>query len=83
MAQNALSVSVALMALICGAAVPASDTEPVSLPNPAAVFCEDQGGTHKIVQEAAGARGLCVLPDGEEVDAWAFFEAGREADPKK
>lgn len=43
------------------------------IPNPAAKFCVDVGGTYRIVQEAGGARGLCVLADGRKVDAWAFF----------
>ena len=43
------------------------------LPNPAAQFCVDEGGTYRIVQEAAGERGICVLADGREVDAWEYF----------
>lgn len=44
-----------------------------SLPNPAAVFCVEAGGSYRIVQGQGGARGLCVLPDGREVDAWDYY----------
>jgi predicted amidohydrolase YtcJ/putative hemolysin len=43
------------------------------LANPAAQFCVDEGGTYRVVEDAAGQRGLCVLPDGREVDAWDYF----------
>jgi len=41
--------------------------------NPAAVFCKEQGGAYRVVQEAEGERGICVLRDGREVDAWGYF----------
>lgn len=50
-------------------------------PNPAAVFCVKAGGTYRIVQSKAGARGLCVLPDGREVDAWDHFREQHSALP--
>ena len=43
------------------------------VPNPAAVFCKEQGGAYRVVQEAEGERGICVLRDGREVDAWDYF----------
>lgn len=45
------------------------------LPNPAAAFCVDQGGTYSIVESADGQRGICTLTDGAEVDAWVYFRA--------
>ncbi len=51
------------------------------LANPAARFCVDEGGTYRNVQEAAGERGICVLPDGREVDAWDYFRAQHSALP--
>lgn len=47
----------------------------VGLPNPAAFFSEEQGGTYRTVQEPQGARGLCKLVDGREVDAWELYRA--------
>ena len=44
------------------------------LPNPAATFCEEQGGTGEIVTAADGSQsGVCHFPDGSVCDEWAFF----------
>jgi len=43
------------------------------LPNPAAQFCVEEGGTYSIVEEETGQRGICILADGSEVDAWDHF----------
>lgn len=53
---------------------PSNGTDPVStdsvgLANPAAVFCEEQGGT------TYGPEPMCELPDGTVVDAWEYFRA--------
>jgi putative hemolysin len=37
------------------------------LANPAAVFCEERGGT------VSGEEPMCELPDGTVVDAWDFY----------
>jgi putative hemolysin len=44
-----------------------------SLPNPASVFCEEQGGTVDIRTEDGGSIGYCVLSDGTECEEWAFY----------
>lgn len=45
-----------------------------SLPNPASVYCEEQGGRLEIRTDAAGGQtGYCVFPDGSECEEWAFF----------
>lgn len=51
-----------------------------AVPNPAAVFCAESGGRYEMREEAAGVRGVCMLPDGEEVDAFEHFrrEHGQE-----
>jgi putative hemolysin len=43
------------------------------LPNPASVFCEEQGGTVEIRDESGGQVGFCVFPDGNECEEWAFY----------
>lgn len=51
-------------------------TQTVSLANPAAVFCIQQGGKSVIRQDAQGNQyGVCILPNGEEIDEWAYFRA--------
>ena len=45
-----------------------------SLPNPASVYCEDNGGKLEIRTSADGSQsGVCVFPDGSECDEWAFM----------
>ena len=45
-----------------------------SMPNPASVFCEEQGFKLEIRTASDGSQtGLCVFPDGSECDEWAFF----------
>lgn len=54
--------------------------EPVTLANPAAVFCTEKGGTFEIRQDASGNQvGVCILADGEEVDAWTYFRENAPA----
>lgn len=59
-----------LAAMAC--AKPGS-VEPPQLPNPASVYCEEQGGTLEIVDSPEGQYGICVLPDGTRCEEWAFY----------
>jgi len=43
------------------------------LANPASVFCEENGGTLEIRDEADGQVGYCVFPDGSECEEWAYY----------
>lgn len=44
------------------------------LANPAAVYCEEQGGKSTIVTAADGSQsGLCVFSDGRKCEEWEFF----------
>jgi putative hemolysin len=50
------------------------DEDQVEVPNPASVFCEEEGGTVEIETDADGNQtGICVLPSGERVDEWEYF----------
>ncbi len=55
-----------------------AETAP-QLANPAAVFCVESGGSFEIRDSAAGQVGICILPDGREVDSWDYF---REQHPQ-
>lgn len=49
-------------------------TDGANAPNPASVYCEDQGGTSEIRTGADGGQvGICIFADGSECDEWAFF----------
>ncbi|MBG0771877.1 MAG: DUF333 domain-containing protein [Anaerolineaceae bacterium] len=51
------------------------------LPNPASVYCEEQGGTLDIRDEDGGQVGYCIFADGSECEEWAFYrgECGPES----
>ncbi len=72
----------AILFLTAGAAMTgcspngANDQQPgaTGLSNPAAVYCVDKGGTYEIRRADDGSEtGICILDDGTEVDAWAYF----------
>ncbi|MDY6892475.1 MAG: PKD domain-containing protein, partial [Chloroflexota bacterium] len=52
----------------------------IGISNPAAMYCEELGYEYKVVLTDEGEQGVCSLPNGEEVDAWAFYkgEVGQE-----
>jgi putative hemolysin len=70
--------AIALSLLIAGALAACDEADEtdgaVGLANPASVFCADQGGKSEIRTAEDGSKsGICILPDGTEVDEWAYF----------
>lgn len=54
----------------------AIQTETANLPNPASVYCEQQGYDLQIRTAADGSQsGVCAFPDGSECDEWAYFRS--------
>ncbi len=51
----------------------AGDRPLASAANPAAVYCKLLGYGYETVTTDRGQEGICILPDGRRVDAWAFF----------
>jgi putative hemolysin len=52
----------------------ATDIPQAGIPNPASVYCEQQGNKHEIQTASDGSQnGICVFPDGSECDEWAYF----------
>jgi hypothetical protein len=47
----------------------------VGLANPASVFCVARGGRLDIRTTPAGQVGICIFPDGREIEEWAFWRA--------
>ena len=44
------------------------------MPNPASVYCEQNGNKLEIKMASDGSQnGICVFPDGSECDEWAYF----------
>jgi len=47
---------------------------PLNMPNPASVYCEQNGYTLEIRTAADGSQsGVCVFPDGSSCDEWAYY----------
>jgi putative hemolysin len=44
-----------------------------ALANPASVFCAQSGGKSEIRNGPRGQYGVCILPDGQVVEEWAYF----------
>lgn len=55
-----------------------------NLPNPASVYCEQNGGKLDLRQDSSGGvAGICVFPDGSECDEWAYFRGECKPDSQK
>jgi putative hemolysin len=52
----------------------AASSEEVAIANPASVYCVQSGYTLEIRNNADGSEyGVCIFPDGNECEEWAFF----------
>jgi putative hemolysin len=52
----------------------ATDMPQVNMPNPASVYCEQNGNRLEIHTAADGSQyGICVFPDGSTCDEWTFY----------
>jgi putative hemolysin len=52
----------------------ATDIPQAGIPNPASVYCKEQGNKLEINTAADGSQnGICVFPDGSTCDEWAYF----------
>ena len=52
----------------------ATDMPQANMPNPASVYCKQQGNKLEIRTAADGSQtGVCVFPDGSTCDEWAYF----------
>ena len=54
---------------------PIAPSPAVGIANPASVFCESMGGTLAIVDSGTGQSGQCTLPDGSQLEEWAYYRA--------
>jgi putative hemolysin len=53
----------------------AGNLNQAGIPNPASLYCEEQGNTLEIRTAEDGSQsGLCVFPDGSVCDEWAYFQ---------
>jgi putative hemolysin/predicted secreted protein len=53
---------------------PATPTAFANMPNPASVFCTQNGGKLEILKDSSGGEyGMCNFPDGSKCEEWAYF----------
>jgi putative hemolysin len=51
-----------------------TEISPANMPNPASVYCVENGNKLEIQTAADGSQsGVCVFPDGSTCDEWAYF----------
>jgi putative hemolysin len=51
-----------------------TNTAQASLPNPASIYCEQQGNRLEIRTAPDGSQsGVCIFPNGSECDEWAYY----------
>ena len=52
----------------------ATDMPQAGMPNPASVYCEQNGNKLEIHTAADGSQnGICIFPDGNACDEWAYY----------
>lgn len=60
--------------IIITISVTACSAEKANIPNPASVFCEENGGTVDIRTNEDGSQvGYCLFEDGSECEEWAYY----------
>jgi putative hemolysin len=66
--KRVIPLTIILMALA------ACTTPQANMPNPASVYCTQQGNRLEIRTAADGSQnGVCIFPDGSTCDEWAYF----------
>jgi putative hemolysin len=89
--KRIITYTIILMALAACAAPQVQASEPtatdmhlVNMPNPASVYCEQNGNRHEIQMAADGSQsGKCIFPDGSTCDEWAYFRGECGPAPQK
>lgn len=77
--KTSIFIILILMVTSCTASQPtpeivSTDNPQANMPNPASVYCEEQGYRSEIQTAEDGSQsGVCVFPDGSECDEWAFY----------
>ena len=52
----------------------ATDTPQPNIPNPASLYCEQNGNRLEIQTVSDGSQsGICIFPDGSTCDEWAYY----------
>jgi putative hemolysin len=69
-----LLTSCTLLQIQPASTVIVTNTPQAAVPNPASVYCEQQGNRLEIRTATDGGQyGVCIFADGSECDEWAYF----------
>jgi len=80
--KRIFTITIVLLALTACTVSPNSEvsdsaatvTPQAGIPNPASVFCTENGNQSEIRTAADGSQtGVCIFPDGHTCDEWAYF----------
>lgn len=66
-------ILVTLLAAACSPVESPGAESVIGMPNPASVYCQEQGGVFETRESPEGQFGVCVFPDGSECEEWAYF----------
>jgi putative hemolysin len=68
--------------LVCACTKSEPTTDQAVMPNPASVYCEEQGGKVEMRTDSEGGQfGMCLFEDGSECEEWAYYRS--ECQPGK
>lgn len=73
--STSLVLGMAVLISACQQTPTKSEAPAIGMANPASTYCIEQGGKLRIEKTASGEVGICQLPDGREVEEWAFFRS--------
>ena len=71
------------LAACAGSHTTSAQAPAIGMPNPASAYCVQQGGKSEIRKNQDGSEyGVCILPDGKEVEEWAYYRANNGGNNK-
>ena len=77
--RRTIQFSSIFMFLMIGGCSPSEPDQGAQMANPASEYCLKIGGKLEIIEDAAGEKGMCHLPDGTVMEEWELF---RRDDPQ-
>lgn len=66
-------LGIALVALVLSACAQQKLAPSVGMANPASVYCGQIGGHIRMEKTPQGIEGICVLPNGTEMEEWTLY----------
>jgi len=81
MKKSLMSLAVMLLAGCGGHASRPAAPQKIGTPNPASVYCVQQGGKVEMEKSPEGVISYCHLPDGTRVEEWTLFRQNNAKKP--